>query len=602
MSYTLKNVLSSQPPNPNVGYNHSWVAVETNADRTLYSQAAYITNLSDMVVSLTSSSVNIGDVHITDSDTSLPVSVVDIGGGVGALRVLSQNLTPTNASISLADKNGNNVTVQSSTSSLNVNLTNIPNLSTQGLATIQYQLTANTLLNTLTSEVNTTNTLLNTISTQTYVGTTSSAPCYISVPPSQALFVQYADNATIDGIGKLRISNPLTIFESKSLHDKTSLFWSQTAVGNSFVGFTGSGDSSYTLSAAGNGAYAIRQTTQRFKYRPGKSEVCVFTGIFNPVSNAIKRCGLFTSLTSEPFTPNCGLYFETQSDSPSSIAVVQNNGGNLVPSVSARRENWNIDKLDGFGISGKILNLSAANIFVLDFLWLGVGRVRYGFMIDGKIYYCHEILNAGNVMGAYILTPNLPFRTEIRQTNSGTSDMKFICCSIMVEDDSRFDGHTTSISTSGGLTINSGDRKAILGIRLKSDRLDSINELVNVSIISIPDTTGNTPNGGICKYEIVLNPYTQTSTIGVTGGNWIDESLETNMQTWHGNNVLYGGKILANGFTATGASIDLTGYNMRDFTRLGCSFNGIRDEVYLVVTPLQSNHGVYGTITYMESD
>lgn len=602
MSYTLKNILSSQPPNPNVGYNHSWVSVETNANRTLYSQATYITNLDDLVISLSTNDVTIGDVHITDQNTSLPVSVADIGGGTGALRVLSQDLTPTNDTISLADKSGNNVTVNSSTSSINVNLTNAPNVSAQGLATIQHQLTANTLLNVLTSEIKASNTFLNTLTAQTYVGTTSATPCYVYTPPTKPLSIQYADNSTIDGMGKLRVSIPTTAFESKALHNKSSLFWSQTAVGNSFVGFTGNGDSSITLSAYGNSAYAIRQTSQRFQYKPGKSQICIFSGIMNPVSNAVKRGGLFTSLTSAPFTPNCGLYFETQTDSPSSLAVIQNNVGGLVPSVSARREDWNLDKLDGSGISGKSLTLSAANIFVIDFLWLGVGRVRFGFILDGIVYYCHEIKNSGNVMGAYMVTPNLPFRTEIRQTDIGTCDMKLICCSIIVEDDSQFGGYTLSISNSSVQTINSGDRRATLGLRLKSQRLDTVNQLVNVAAIAIPDTSGNTPNNGICKYEVLFNPYTNTSTIGVTGGSWNDVSPDSNFQYWNGNNQPYNGIVLASGFTTTGTTIDLTGYNMKDFVKLGCSIDGIRDEVYLVLTPLQANLGVHSSITFMESD
>ena len=433
------------------------------------------------------------------------------------------------------------------------------------------------------------------------MGTTSSSPFYVSNTYSNPLLIEYNDTGILDGMGRMRTTTPVTIFEFKHLYDKTSLFWAQTAVGNSFVGFTGSGDSSLTLSAASNGAYAIKQTTQIFKYKPAKSQLCIFTGILNPVSNAIKRTGLFTSSQSAPFNPSCGLYFETQTDSPSSIAVVQNNSGNLVPTVSALRHNWNIDKLDGTGISGKSLNLSSANIFVIDFVWLGVGRTRYGFMIDGHLYYCHEILNAGNVAGAFMLTPNLPFRTELRQTGNGTSNSKLICGSIMTEDGSSFEGYTSTVSTpSAGLSISPNDRRAILGLRTKTNRINTVNQLLTISVAVIPDTAGNNPNGGLCKYEVLLNPYTTTR--GVTGGNWTDSSSDGNCQYWSGNNAAQNGITLISGYTSTGSIVDLTGYHVNNAMKLGCSFDGTRDELYLVLTPLQTNLGVHATLTFIETD
>jgi hypothetical protein len=48
--------------------------------------------------------------------------------------------------------------------------------------------------------------------------------------------------------------------------------------------------------------------------------------------------------------------------------------------------------MDGTGRSGITLDVTKTQIFIVDLEWLGVGRVRLGFVIDGKIYYCHEIL------------------------------------------------------------------------------------------------------------------------------------------------------------------------------------------------------------------
>jgi hypothetical protein len=48
--------------------------------------------------------------------------------------------------------------------------------------------------------------------------------------------------------------------------------------------------------------------------------------------------------------------------------------------------NWNIDKLDGTGISGITLDISKAQILWMDIEWLGLGTVRIGFVINGNLF------------------------------------------------------------------------------------------------------------------------------------------------------------------------------------------------------------------------
>lgn len=424
-----------------------------------------------------------------------------------------------------------------------------------------------------------------------------------TVDTTKGFPITFADSANLDAFGKLRVSMPHTLFDSKTLHNKSSLFWSQTAVGTGIVQFTGQMDASVTLSAAAINDYAIRQTSQRFNYQPGKSQLAVFTGVLSPVSNAIKRYGLFTSLTAAPYTPNLGLYFETQTDSTSSIAVVQNNGSNLVPSVSALRSNWNIDKLDGNGPSGKILQLSAANIFLIDFEWLGVGRVRFGTVIDGQVCYCHEINNAGNVQGAYIKSPNLPVRGELRQTGVGTATMKMICCSVMSEGGADFTGVTRSVDTGGtstGIAITTTDtRRALIGVRLQSQKLDSVNEVLNASVIPLPQSSSTQAP---FRYEIVSNPTLGGSTIT---WNPVDVNSNFDYAVAPDNTItVTGGTVIASGYSTLGQTIDLTGYRFEKFLRLGCSVAGVRDTLWLVVTPLLNStvNGFHGSITFIESD
>lgn len=445
------------------------------------------------------------------------------------------------------------------------------------------------------------NTQTEILTTNSYYGTNQNQPLYIASSPNFSLNVEYKDGPNIDAFGRLRTSMPTTLFDSKTLHNKQSLFWSQTANGNAAINFTGNNiDASVTLSCSNVGEYAIRQTKQRFNYQPGKSQLAIFTGILEPVSNAIKRYGLFQSLTASPFEPNCGLYFETLIDSPSSIAVVQKNDGFLVPTVSAKREEWNIDKLDGNGPSGKTLTLSACNIFLIDYEWLGVGRVRFGFVLDGNIIYCHEINNASNVLGAYLRTPNLPIRGEIRQIDTGNSSMKMICSTVISEGGSDYTGVPRSVNSgTTPITItNQYDRRALIGLRLQSTKLDSVNQLLNIQIADIPQ--GNSTDA-FYKYELVTNPI-----LGGSSVSWQDVSSDSNMQysVVPNNTVtISGGTVIESGFSNRNGNIDLSGEKFQKFLKLGCSIDGIRDEFWVVFTPLDAKSGSqFASMTFVESD
>ena len=502
-----------------------------------------------------------------------PVTAVEVLNPVTAIEVTIDQVTLSNPVTA--------VTILNPVTSFSVDIENV---------TISNPVTAVTILNPVSSfSVDIENVVVSNPITAVQVINTDIQP----------LHFQYSDNGHLDAFSRLRVSTPTTLFDSKTLHNKSSLFWSQVSSGNgAYIGFTGEGtDASVTLSTLNTGEFAIRQTTQRFNYQPGKSQLALFTGVLKPEDHCIKRYGLFQSLTSTPFTPTVGLYFETQINSPSSIAVIQANEGYLVPSLSATRDNWNIDKLDGKGISGKTLSLSAANIFLIDFEWLGVGRVRYGAVIDGQICYCHQFNNAGNVQGAYIRTPNLPVRAEIRQLAYGPSQLKMICCSVMSEGGEDFTGVTRAIDSGTiGKNINAGVKRAILGARLQANKLDSVNEILNISGLVLASNSGNAASACF-KYELLHNPTLASN------GTWTDVDANSNFQEWQGvSEVLKNGTVITSGYSGAGGTIDLSGYRFEKFLRMGCTIDGRRDEIYLVITPLQANEGVFGSITFIESD
>jgi hypothetical protein len=82
------------------------------------------------------------------------------------------------------------------------------------------------------------------------------------------------------------------------------------------------------------------------------------------------------------------------------------------------QRDFNLDKLDGTGPSGYVLDLSKMQMVFMDYSWYGAGKVRFGLRsVDGKIIYFHEIYNNNTNRKAYMRSGNLPGRFEIQSTS-----------------------------------------------------------------------------------------------------------------------------------------------------------------------------------------
>jgi hypothetical protein len=75
---TLTPTLTSVVPNPNVAYCNAWIPISNDAGRPLFAQASYLTNASDISVSLSASNLNINlaDVENLIATTNTLVGVL----------------------------------------------------------------------------------------------------------------------------------------------------------------------------------------------------------------------------------------------------------------------------------------------------------------------------------------------------------------------------------------------------------------------------------------------------------------------------------------------------------------------------------------------
>lgn len=182
----------------------------------------------------------------------------------------------------------------------------------------------------------------------------------------------------------------------------------------------------------GSGDKTIRQTVRYHAYVPGKSHLilCTFT-MGSAITNVRRRAGYFDDLN--------GLYFEQNGSTDIAMAIRSSVTGSPVNNRKTQNE-WNMDKLDGSedpDTNPSFLNLdiTKAQILFIDFQWLGVGRVRFGFVIDGKPIYVHEFKHANIIDTVYMRTATLPIRYEIENLAATGSQSNFeeICSSVASE-------------------------------------------------------------------------------------------------------------------------------------------------------------------------
>jgi len=264
--------------------------------------------------------------------------------------------------------------------------------------------------------------------------------------------VTIKDGANLDAFSRLRISSPTGIFDSTFRYDLAPLQYEQiTSSGTITHDAT---DSNALLSISAATGLAALQSYRWILYQPGRSQLVAITFIMGTAAaNVTRRVGLFSATNSgATVTVQNGVYLEQTG--ASTINICLTNAGTQADQTIAKAS-WNIDPFDGTGPSGKTLDLTKAQILIIDLQWLGVGRVRVGFDIDGQVFYAHQFLNANSITDTYMQSATLPIRYELTTSASATADMKPICAAVISEGGDE-DPHGYEFSTEFAGTAGSG--------------------------------------------------------------------------------------------------------------------------------------------------
>jgi hypothetical protein len=369
----------------------------------------------------------------------------------------------------------------------------------------------------------------------------------------------------VDAFGRLRVSQPYTLFDSQNRY----------APDNQFdVATTGTGTTSFLpneaavkmeVTGAGVGS-VIRQSYRSFPYQPGKGLLVLATFVMDSSQslNLTQRVGYFN-------TQN-GVFFQ-RVDGTYSFVLRSFVTGSVSDARTVNQSDWNGDKLDGTGASGLTLDPSKAQILWMDFEWLGVGSVRCGFIINGEYIVCHTFNNANEITNVYMTTAILPVRYEIFTTSSAVAaSMKAICISVVSEggfEQTSIDhvARRTALRTTIGSTF-----VPLVSIRLGNSTLGSVVLPNRVQVL--PTTNQN--------YEVALVKNTE-----LTSASWSNVATDSNVQFDVSATAMANGSIVqvdyvtTSGSGGTGNLSAPTGYNFD--LQLGVSLANVSDTMTVAI-------------------
>lgn len=266
------------------------------------------------------------------------------------------------------------------------------------------------------------------------------------------------NNATGDAFSRLRVSTPEYVFDTNFQYNLQPLVYEQITNGS---GATVTHDSTnrhalLTFSSTPTGGKSYLQTYEWFRYQAGRSQMVIQTFNFiETATDCLKFVGYGDGTDG----------IELQ-QSGSTIQLVRYSS-TAVGNQTVAKADWNIDPMNGNGVSGINLDFTKTQIFVVDLQWLGVGRVRCGFDVNGVLYWCHEFYHANLKTHAYMRTANLPLRIGMTCTGTVSTTMRYICASVTSEGGQPDpQGYEFALPVAG--TAGSDARAHILSLRPKT--------------------------------------------------------------------------------------------------------------------------------------
>jgi hypothetical protein len=262
-----------------------------------------------------------------------------------------------------------------------------------------------------------------------------------------------------DAFGRSRSGTPFTLSDYKHLYGLDPNFIDYKVNGGNVI-FQVNQACARLSTTSNTTSRIVHQSKFYHHYMPGKSQFILSSfNFYEPTANVTKRTGYYDD--------DNGIYLEQTGDGTLNI-VLRSYVTGMPVERRISQNSWNNDKCDGSGASAFDLDISKTQLLWIDFQWLGVGKVRVGFVHDGEYILAHEYFNSNELPTVYMSNPNLPIRCEMLNVGA-TSGAYFdqICSTVISEGGYVESGIDWAITNTPRL-LTSGQTLPIMAIRLKT--------------------------------------------------------------------------------------------------------------------------------------
>jgi len=355
------------------------------------------------------------------------------------------------------------------------------------------------------------------------------------------LALQSSENT--DAFGRLRVSNPQTIFDSQLQYDKQPLLWVEKDVGSGSSTHLPNESAVDMDVTTASGDSVIRQTREFFRYQPGKSQQIFCTGVLGTAqANTNKLVGYGETKNGAFFGQDGGGTY---------VLLRSYSGGSVDDSRKVYQADWSEDVLDGQGDSGETADWSKTHIFTIDLEWLGVGLVRMGVVVGGQFITVHKFKNANLQTTTYMTTANLPVRYEI--TNTGVaaagSTLKQICAQVSTEGGLDNLQKYPFATYQAGVSVPNGAANATMPF--VAQHAATFNGIENRGLF-VPVGYEILATSGTIYAEVIYNPTLTGGTFGAVDSNSFMEGAADVGTAFSGGTVIDNGVTGASGKNKVG--------------------------------------------------
>lgn len=383
-----------------------------------------------------------------------------------------------------------------------------------------------------------------------------------------------------DAFSRLRVSNPLTLFESQHRYDDNGK-WNNAISGTAGTTFLVN-ESTVKLTAE-NGGSITRETSKVFNYQPGKSLLIMNSFAFSASTVGVaQRIGYFNALN--------GIYLLQDGHIDGPALVLRSASSGAVVERTIRQKDWNFDKFDGTGYSGRILDLTKANIFWLDIEWLGVGAVRCGFAVNGEPCVAHTFYNDNLNDSVYMTTAVLPLRCSLSNSTATSPFIKQICNTVISEGGHNPESLTYCQASSASVfvtrqtnatTADRGKFFNTVSIRLASSKLDGIIIPTGISVVIEQSK----------KYQWAL---IKNATFA-TSPTWSVHPDCATAEITISDSIMTGGTIVKSGYITNASDSIILDHLGSQFLQLGRTQAGVSD-VYTLALAADATNSTFNTL------